>query len=109
MRVRHEAVVGEAEVEDDAVSVVVDFWKRSCGEVCWEICLEAVEVGAPVAAGAVAVASAEAVLEAAVVVVLAAVLAVEIVSVEVARAAVGSPALTIWQRELRYEKHCANS
>ena len=96
-----------AEVDDDAVSVVVDFWKRFYGEVCWEICLVAVAVGDPVAAGAVAVASAEAVSEAEAV--LAAGLGVETVSVEVARAAVGSPALTIWQPELRYEKHCANS
>ena len=86
---RHGEAVAGAEVVDDAVSVVVDFWKRFYGEVCWGICLVAVEVGARVADGAVAAALAEAVSEAAAVAVLAAVLVVETVLVEVARAAVG--------------------
>ena len=97
------------EDDDDAASVVVDFWKRFCGGACSGIYRAAVEVRDQAAAGVAAVGLVEAVSEAGAVVVLAAVLVVETVLEEAARAAVGSPAQTIWQPGLRYENHCANS
>ena len=100
--------MGEVDVVAAALAAV-DCWKRSCGEACSVIYPAAVADGDPAAAGAVAVALAEAVSGAVAVAALAAVLVAETVLVEVARAAVGSPAQTIWQPGLRYENHCANS
>ena len=78
-------------VEDVAVVLeAADCWKRFCGEVFSAIYQVAVEVGDRVVAGAVVVALVAADSAAAVAAVLAVVSEVAIVSVEVARVAVGS-------------------